>query len=50
MEATRKTDEISEAEYNKYHTNALAADDEKNGLANFTGYFVEKIMSHVPMC
>ena len=42
MEATRKTDEISEAEYNKYHTNALAADDEKNGLANFTGYFVEK--------
>lgn len=41
MEATRKTDEISEAEYNKYRTNALAA-DEKEGLAKFTGYFVEK--------
>lgn len=42
MEATEKTDVISESEYNKYHTNALAAADEKNGLANFTGYFVEK--------
>ena len=50
MEATKKTDEISESEYNKYRTNALAAADEKDGLANFTGYFVEKIMSHVPMC
>lgn len=42
MEATRKTNEISESEYNKYRTNALAAADEKDGLANFTGYFVEK--------
>ena len=44
MEATRKPDrsEMSDAEYKKYYTNALAADDEKNGLGKFTRYFVEK--------
>ena len=41
MEATRKTDEISDAEYEKYHTNKLAATADK-GLERFTGYFVEK--------
>ena len=45
MEATRKTDEISDAEYEKYHTNELAATAENmydKGLQKFTGYFVEK--------
>ena len=41
MEATRKTDEISDAEYAKYHTNELAANDSE-GLGKFTNYFVEK--------
>ena len=41
MEATRKTDEISDAEYAKYHTNELAATEDK-GLGRFTAYFVEK--------
>ena len=41
MEATRKTDEISDAEYAKYHTNELAA-NESEGLGKFTNYFVEK--------
>uniref|UniRef100_UPI0028D359E4 mucin-binding protein n=1 Tax=uncultured Granulicatella sp. TaxID=316089 RepID=UPI0028D359E4 len=41
MEATRKTDEISDPEYGKYHTNELA-EKESDGLAKFTRYFVEK--------
>ena len=49
MEATRKTDEIPDAEYGKYHINELA-EKESDGLAKFTRYFVEKIMSHVQMC
>ena len=43
MKATSKPDssEISEAEYEKYHTNKLAATADK-GVERFTGYFVEK--------
>ena len=43
MEATRKPDssEITDAEYEKYHTNELAATEDK-GLERFTAYFVEK--------
>ena len=43
MEATRKPDsrEMTNDEYEKYHTNELAA-REKDGLSKFTGYFVEK--------
>ena len=43
MEATRKPDssEITDAEYKKYHTNKLAANDSE-GLGRFTAYFVEK--------
>ena len=43
MEATRKPDssEITDAEYKKYHTNELAATEDK-GLERFTAYFVEK--------
>ena len=43
MEATRKPDssEITDAEYEKYHTNELAATEDK-GLGRFTAYFVEK--------
>ena len=33
--------EMSESEYNRYHTNELAA-EMKDGLGKFTGYFVEK--------
>lgn len=43
MEATSKPDTstLSNSEYEKYRTNKLAA-GEKDGLAKFTGYFVEK--------
>ena len=41
MEATRKPDNMSDAEYEKYHTNELAATEDK-GLGRFTAYFVEK--------
>ena len=43
MEATSKPDTstLSNSEYEKYRTNELAV-NEKDGLANFTGYFVEK--------
>ena len=41
MEAIRKPDNMSDAEYEKYHTNELAA-TEYNGLGRFTAYFVEK--------
>ena len=43
MKATSKPDTstLSDSEYEKYHTNVLAA-GEKEGLGNFTGYFVEK--------
>ena len=43
MEATNKPDSsvISDAEYEKYHTNALAV-NEKDGLSKFTNYFVER--------
>lgn len=43
MEAARKPDsrEITETEYEKYHTNDLAA-NEDDGLSKFTRYFVEK--------
>ena len=35
------TSGMSESEYNRYHTNELAA-EMKDGLAKFTGYFVDK--------
>ena len=43
MEATVKppTTEMTDAEYEKYHTNELAATEDK-GLGRFTAYFVEK--------
>ena len=41
MEAIRKPDNMSDAEYEKYHTNELAANDSE-GLGRFTAYFVEK--------
>ena len=43
MEATRKPDrsKMSDAEYERYHTNELAANDSE-GLGKFTNYFVEK--------
>ena len=41
MEAIRKPDNMSDAEYEKYHTNELAATEDK-GLGRFTAYFVEK--------
>ena len=41
MEAIRKPDNMSDAEYEKYHTNELAATEDK-GLERFTAYFVEK--------
>lgn len=43
MEATTKPDtsEVSDAYYEKYHTNELAS-KEKDGLEKFTNYFVEK--------
>lgn len=41
MEAIRKPDNMSDAEYEKYHTNELAANDSR-GLGKFTAYFVEK--------
>ena len=43
MEATRKPDrsKITDAEYKRYHTNELAANDSE-GLGKFTTYFVEK--------
>ena len=41
MEAIRKPDNMSDAEYEKYHTNQLAATEDK-GLGRFTAYFVEK--------
>ena len=43
MEATRKPDrsKMSDAEYERYHTNELAANDSE-GLGKFTSYFVEK--------
>ena len=43
MEAASKPDssKMTDAEYKKYHTNELAA-NEKYGLEKFTGYFVEK--------
>ena len=43
MEARTKPDssEITDAEYEKYHTNELAATEDK-GLERFTAYFVEK--------
>ena len=43
MEATRKPDssKITDAEYKRYHTNELAANDSE-GLGKFTNYFVEK--------
>ena len=41
MEAIRKPNNMSDAEYEKYHTNELAATEDK-GLGRFTAYFVEK--------
>ena len=43
MEATRKPDssEVTDAEYQKYHTNELAAREE-DGLSKFTNLFVER--------